>query len=340
MNTRTATPAFRQRGAALLMAMIILTLVATLSIGMVYQQHRAIQVETADRARDQAASIAAGALELARWVLRKDGMDNKNNTDHLGEAWATPLPETDLTSLISADDRSPTAQQGLRAFVRGQIIDAQSRFNLRSLIVDDPQQQGKKIISASGLATLATLCADVGVAPEVAQKIATGLLGAETAGNTIPADAMVVPTRMSQLTWFGLEPKVIDLLRANVDVLPKSVTKINVNTASAEVLAAAIPGLTRGDAQLIIEERRRRASSASNDGLKGDTDVKAMFPKLQTTPLDNLSGSTNYFEVRAELRIGDQFSREIWLLRRDQNSNNPKVTVVRRERIGGWAAPS
>lgn len=43
------------RGAALLVAMIVLTLVATLAAGMIWQQSRAIGVEGAERARVQAA---------------------------------------------------------------------------------------------------------------------------------------------------------------------------------------------------------------------------------------------------------------------------------------------
>ena len=39
-----------QRGAALLTAMIIVTLIASLAAGMVWQQYRAVQIEAADRA--------------------------------------------------------------------------------------------------------------------------------------------------------------------------------------------------------------------------------------------------------------------------------------------------
>ena len=71
----------RQRGAALLTAMIIVALVATLAGSMVWQQWRAIQVEAAERARTQPAWILSGALDWARLILREDA---KNGTvDHL-----------------------------------------------------------------------------------------------------------------------------------------------------------------------------------------------------------------------------------------------------------------
>ena len=56
----------RSRGAALLIAMVLLTLVSTLAAGMVWQQNRAIQVEAAERARTQSAWILNGALD---WYL-------------------------------------------------------------------------------------------------------------------------------------------------------------------------------------------------------------------------------------------------------------------------------
>ncbi len=61
-----------QRGAALLMAMIIVTLVVTLAGAMVWQQWRAVQVEAAERARTQSAWILTGALDWARLILRED----------------------------------------------------------------------------------------------------------------------------------------------------------------------------------------------------------------------------------------------------------------------------
>ena len=86
----------RQRGAALLLAMLILTLVATMASGMVWQQWRAIQVESAERARTQSAWILSGALDWARLILREDA--RTGGADHLGEPWAVPLAEARLSS--------------------------------------------------------------------------------------------------------------------------------------------------------------------------------------------------------------------------------------------------
>ncbi|MEF7616403.1 type II secretion system minor pseudopilin GspK [Aquincola sp. MAHUQ-54] len=311
-------PPRQQHGAALLMAMIILTLVATLAAGMVYQQDRAIRVESAERAREQTSRVALGGLELARWILRQDATKNPK-TDHLGEAWATSLPETELSSLIAGNDRSPTSEQGLRAFMRGEIIDAQSRFNLRNL-VDEKNEP-----SLADIEILRRLCANAGLPAEVAQRIAIGLRKA-WATQELQPDAIVAPDRLAQLTWLGIEPSVIDTLRPLVTLLPERGTKINVNTALADVLAAAINGLDRSSAQRIIDTRRR---SENNEGFTSTDKVRELFPQLKPEDFSNLSVTTGYFEVHSELRIGDQVTSDVWLLRRRQSN----ITLVRQERV-------
>ena len=73
------------RGAALLTAMIIVTLIATLAAGMVWQQWVAVQVEAAERSQAQARWILNGALDWARLILRED--QRTSDVDHLGEPW-------------------------------------------------------------------------------------------------------------------------------------------------------------------------------------------------------------------------------------------------------------
>ena len=91
-------------GAALLTAMIIVTLVATLAGSMVWQQWRAVQVEAAERARTQSAWILSGALDWARLILREDARSGgQNGIDHLGEPWAMPLAEARLSTFLAAD---------------------------------------------------------------------------------------------------------------------------------------------------------------------------------------------------------------------------------------------
>jgi general secretion pathway protein K len=124
------------RGAALLLAMIIMALVTTVAAGMVWQQTRAIQVEAAERARSQAGWILSGALDWSRLILREDlraANQRKSPYTSLGDTWATPLDEARLSSFLAAD-KNNNADGGPEAFISGAIVDAQSRLNLRGLV--------------------------------------------------------------------------------------------------------------------------------------------------------------------------------------------------------------
>jgi len=99
-----------QRGAALLAAMLTVTLVATFAAASLWQQWRAIEVETAERDRVQAAWILVGALDWSRLILREDG--RAGGADHLAEPWAVPLQEARLSSFLAAERGA--ADQGRR----------------------------------------------------------------------------------------------------------------------------------------------------------------------------------------------------------------------------------
>lgn len=95
-KSRRPRSPLRQRGAALLTAMVIVTLVTTIAASMVWQQWRAVQVESAERSIAQSYWMLAGALDWARLILRED--KGGPPADHLGETWAVPLAEARLST--------------------------------------------------------------------------------------------------------------------------------------------------------------------------------------------------------------------------------------------------
>ena len=112
----------RQAGAALLLALVAVTLIVTLAAGMVWQQQRAIQVEAAERARSQSGWILLGALDWSRLILREDG--RTSNVDHAGEPWATPLAEARLSTFLAAGKDGVAEDEGPEAFLAGAIMDS------------------------------------------------------------------------------------------------------------------------------------------------------------------------------------------------------------------------
>ena len=63
-----------QRGAALISAMLVVTLVATLASVALWQQWRHVEVESAERHRVQSSWLLNGALDWSRLILREDAM--------------------------------------------------------------------------------------------------------------------------------------------------------------------------------------------------------------------------------------------------------------------------
>lgn len=318
----------RQRGAALLLAMIVLTLVATLAAAMVSQQDRAIRVEGAERAREQVEAVSSGALQIARMLLREDVVKARTDTtDHLGETWARPLPETEVSTLISSDERSPTDREGLRAFISGRIDDANARFNLRNLIDDGNAFE----IAPEPLAALQRLCETAGLAASVADRIAAGFhlaLKAQLDGATL------MPTRLEQLAWFDIDPATIEQLRPFVVLLPAR-SKLNINTASADVLAAVVPGMTTGQAAWITANRpdNRTARSITKGltvaSLRSNTQFESIL-KAKAAAFDDLLDTSEFYFASAQLRIGAVVAEERWLLRRDTNR---RVAIIDHERL-------
>ena len=131
---RPATQRGRRRGVALLTAMIVVALIATLASAMLWRQWRSVEVEAAERSRAQASWILAGALDWARLILREDR--RAGGPDHLAEPWATPLAEARLSTFLAAD-REHT-DDATEAFLSGRISDAQARFNLNNIALAPP----------------------------------------------------------------------------------------------------------------------------------------------------------------------------------------------------------
>ena len=320
----------RQGGAAILLALLIMTLVATLAAGMVWMQWRGIEVESAERARGQAEWLLNAALDWGNLIL-KSSVRNGQAEDDLGQPWATPLAETKLSSFLSADG-SHSEEGGPEAFLSGQITDAQSKYNLYN-ILNSPSKTEE-------IERLQILCSAIGVSPDVAATIAAGMRGSWSAVQAAKTDvdrrdttnAVLMPIVIENLAWYGIDPAVIKQLQPFVQLLPASaMTPINANTAPAEVLMVALPHISRAQAQQII--LRRQASP-----IKSLNDVWAALnlPNAQPwTPPDpgpknQIDWKSYYFEVYGQLRYQQHVIRERSVVYR---KGPAEVQVLRRERL-------
>ena len=274
MVTRPAPRAGRrrQRGAAILLALLIMTLVATLAAGMVWLQWRGIEVESAERARGEGEWLLTAALDWGDLIL-KSAVTRNHTEDDLTQPWATPLAETRLSSFLSADG-SHSADGGPEAFLSGQITDAQSKYNLYNLVVAGGRArlEGTRFLQ---------LCTSVGVGQDACTRIVSGFRNSfDAVGNAVTnpgqadtTDATLMPRDVDDLAWYGLDAKAIEQLRPYVTIFtatpgvpPASLTMVNANTASAQVLAVAFPGRPMMVlARLHTEEKPYRKTSSISE---------------------------------------------------------------------------
>ena len=323
----------RQHGAAILLALLIMTLVATLAAGMVWLQWRGIEVESAERARTQGDWLLNASLDWGNLIL-KSSIRNGDKEDDLGQPWATPLAETKLSSFLSADG-SQSEDGGPEAYLSGQITDAQSKYNLYSIV--------NVVSKTAELQRLQILCTAIGVSQDVANTIAAGMQASYSAQQrlvTTPGEAdatnsVLMPIQVADLAWYGIDPKVIKQLEPFVQIVPYTgadATPINANTAPAEVLMVGYPGISRAQAQQIILRRQQQPFNnvagvldALNLGKTGRDPPKDGAPK------DAMDVRSSYFEIYGQLRYEQHVIRERSVVyRKDQFT---PVQVLRRERI-------
>ncbi len=280
---RMRTP-LRQRGVAVITALLLTTLAISIVASLFWQQQVQVRSMENQRLHLQTRWILRGALDWASLVLRQDGYDHPQFT-WLSHVWATPLAETRLDQYI---ERERVEGEVFNATLSGSIADANSRYNLTNLAAGgtvDPNQlkvfaqllQGLQLDPALALRTANLVAAGQPMAPAPPNPQGGGggsVGGASVGGNGSGGGNVVVgggaplpaqprsgskPMKLLQvddlLAVQGFTPEAVAKLRAFVTVLPDQ-SMVNVNTASAEVLASVVPNYSVAEANALVARRK------------------------------------------------------------------------------------
>lgn len=302
-------PPATQQGAALLTAMLTVTLVASYAAASLWQQSRGLEVEAAERGRAQQAWVLIGALDWARLILREDARSGP--IDHLSEPWALPLQESRLSSFLSLD--SSEAARADEVYLSGQISDLQARLNVNNLVL------GRQISEADLLAWrrlyLQLNLPDAELSNFTAQLLRASDTQQSTTASPLPAQ------RVEHLLWLGLSARSLAILKPYITVLPAR-TAVNLNTASAEVIHASLPRVDMGQARRLVERRSTAAFRSVEEALRetGQPSDRWLFGALGV--------ASRYFEIQGRLRLGSTTVREISLVERQEQ----EVRILWRER--------
>jgi general secretion pathway protein K len=282
---RTVSVHKRQRGVALITVLVVIAIGTTLAAAMIWDSYLGKRRTANIIDSDQATAYAIGAEEWAGEILRRDR--EKNDTDNLGEIWATQLP--------------PLPVDGGQ--IIGHIEDMQGRFNLNNLIGKDGKPDKQAVAEFRRL--LAVLNIDPTIIPAIEDWIDPdfnpqfpngaeddyylGLQPAYRAANRPMAS--ITELRLVK----GIDDKIYRQLSPYVTALPEAGTAINVNTASAPVIASLADGISEADAESFISAR-------GEAGFKSIGDFSEVFGR--SVPDGLVTVSSHYFLVTEQVTIG------------------------------------
>jgi general secretion pathway protein K len=298
----------RQRGVALITAVLMVALATMLAVDVGFRGFLDQRRSSTLLAMDQALQVALGAEAWAADFLKKDLQDSQ--TDHLGEIWARPLPP------LPIDGGS----------VEGRLEDMQGRFNLNNLVNPDGTS------NPAAVKQLERLFAMLEIEPSWASAVADWVDadtqpgfpdGAEDSvytGQNPPHLAANMPvTRVSEimvLPGFGAERYL--RVRPYLAALPVG-TPLNVCTAPGMVLDA----LTEGSREFGLNPqdlvtRRKDACFPTLEDLRG-----ALGDVAYNELKDSLTESSKYFRATAWVTIGTTQFTLYSLLARSPGSVRP-----------------
>jgi len=280
----------KQRGVAIITALLIVTIATTISISISTQLQLDVRRTSNLIAQDHSRFYLLAAEEWSQRILRQDKKDSKH--DDLTEDWAIELP--------------PLPVEG--GSIQGRITDLHACINVNALLVSGA-------VDATAKTRLSLLFTNLGISTDLTQPISdwidedlntTNPDGAEDGyylNLTKPYYTANTPLQsISELRLIkGFEDKkVYEQIRPHVCAFPldgKAGT-ININTATAEVLKSLSNTMTDSMVNDIIEEREENPFITLKD-FTG-------FSKLGTiiTDTKNLTTSSDFFLLRTQARIG------------------------------------
>jgi general secretion pathway protein K len=275
----------RQRGVAVLTAMLIVAIGTIIAVNLMWQSTLDLRRTESALAADQGLMFMQGAEAWAADILRQDLVDSPSS-DNLSEPWATQLP--------------PLPVDG--GTIIGKLEDLQGRFNLNNLIKPDGTDNPLAVAQFERLLVLLQIDPALAGAvsdwldPDSNLRFPSGGEDVTYAGADPPyraANSMITsPSELMAVSGFNRE--IYAKLAPYVTALPIG-TKLNVNTASAIVLASLDPNLDISAGEGLVEQRA--------DGAFVDIDKtfeKLVDPKV----LREIDGVSQHFLLTATVTLG------------------------------------
>ncbi|KXO74283.1 general secretion pathway protein GspK [Acinetobacter venetianus] len=286
-----------QHGVALLTILVMVALATILAATIAKRQSNTAENTGYLMRQDQSLLYAKSAEAFFSELLIQDS-DNGSSIDHLQENWAKPMPP------FPVEDGA----------VSGRLLDESGKFNLNNLVKSD----GK--VDEAAKRWFEKLLQRVGLPAELSQAVidwqdsddeTTGAMGAES--NYYQG---LNPAYLASNTMFhnvdelklvkGFEGKNYDLIKPYVTALPEQ-TKVNMNTASALLLASIDP---RVDVNALDQELKAKLSNLTYFNNVDDLWKLNAFSGVEDQTKNDVAGlldsKSNYFTAQIEVVLSER----------------------------------
>ena len=301
----------QQRGIALITILVMVALATILAATIVKRQANTAE-NTAYLMRQNQSLMYAKSAEAFFSELLVDDAENAADIDHLQENWAKPMPA------FPVED----------GFVSGTIQDESGKFNLNSLVnADGTPNLPAKI-------WFEKLLLRVGLQEKLSEAVidwqdpddqTIGGMGAEAnyyqglSPSYLPSNTQFHHVEELKLVR-GFEGEKYLQIADYVTTAPNTDSKLNINTASAVLLASLDPKLEVNAVQHVIQQRQANLQYFSNVSELWAIEPFAQVSNEVRTELNDLLGvQSNYFKARIEVILSErkrQFSSD--LVRKDK----------------------
>jgi general secretion pathway protein K len=249
-NTFRTASVKRQRGIAIVTVLLVVALAATLAASVAWRELVAVRDVENQRLSIETMWVERAAVEWARATLREQAATS--NVAFAGQAWSSPVKDVQLRDLLPADVATVNSELS-RAYISGEVEDAQAKFNLADL-VSRPGPSEPWQINGDGVLSYRRLLGNLSLNPALAQLTASYILRSLSDGRGSNDWPMQLVSVQDLVRVAGYDAATVKALSPFVTILP-DFTAVNANTAAEPTLVAAIPTLSASQAHMLVDRR-------------------------------------------------------------------------------------
>lgn len=301
----------QQKGIALITILVMVAL-ATILAATIAKRQAATAESTAYLMRQNQSLMYAKSAEAFFSELLVDDAENAAEVDHLNETWAQPMPA------FPVED----------GYVSGILQDESGKFNLNSLIT------AEGTVNENAKAWFELILKRAGLPEQLSEavidwqdedEIPSGPMGAESnyyqglPNGSLPPNAKFYSVEELKLVR-GFEENKYKLIAPYLSAAPVEDSTVNINTASAFLLASMDEKLDVNAVQQLLDRRQANLEYFSNVADLWTLEPFAQVDAAKHNLFNNLLGvQSNHFKARIEVMLSErkrQFSSD--LVRQDK----------------------